>query len=101
MFPEILLFTVLTTILFSSPKINFYDSAFFSLISACVLMTWKQYHNEGSKEEAKEKPKDAVAPATEAEARKFNSLFLIAYCLVMASDWIQGIPYAPCHLLCS
>ncbi|KAF7883119.1 uncharacterized protein EAF01_011628 [Botrytis porri] len=70
---------------------NFYDGAFLVLISACGLLTWRQYQ---TKEESTEdrKNNDDIAPLAKAEASRFTKLFLTVYCLVMASDWLQG-PY--------
>lgn len=69
---------------------NFYEYAFFSLISGCGLLTWRQYAKTDT---AEEKPLvQNVTPQVKAEARSFYLLFLAVYCLVMASDWLQGIP---------
>ncbi|APA08559.1 hypothetical protein SS1G_02268 [Sclerotinia sclerotiorum 1980 UF-70] len=70
---------------------NFYDGAFLVLISACALLTWRQYH---MREESAEDKRNAnvATPLAKAEASRFIKLFLTVYCLVMASDWLQG-PY--------
>ncbi|KAI9650637.1 hypothetical protein NHQ30_000656 [Ciborinia camelliae] len=72
-------------------NMNFYDGAFLVLISACGLLTWRQYR---TKEESAEDKKntDVATPLLKAEANRFTKLFLTVYCLVMASDWLQG-PY--------
>ncbi|RAL62584.1 hypothetical protein DID88_004432 [Monilinia fructigena] len=46
------------------------------------------------KEESAEDKKntDVATPLAKAEASRFTKLFLTVYCLVMASDWLQG-PY--------
>jgi hypothetical protein len=69
---------------------NFYDSAFLALISACGILTWRQYRMKGDLAEDK-KNADVATPLAKAEASRFIKLFLTVYCLVMASDWLQGI----------
>lgn len=32
-----------------------------------------------------------ISPRAKAEASQFTRLFLVVYCLVMGSDWLQGI----------
>lgn len=67
---------------------NFYDLAFLILISVCTLLSWRQY---AGKEAAEEKPLvHNITPRVRDEASAFNRLFLTVYCLVMASDWLQG-----------
>jgi hypothetical protein len=76
---------------------NFYDSAFLSLISGCALLTWRQYHTgQGPSEE--KNPARSVTPQAKAEASKFSVLFLTVYSLVMASDWLQGKPSYYAHI---
>ncbi|KAM0146047.1 hypothetical protein ACHAPG_011334 [Botrytis cinerea] len=70
---------------------NFYDGAFLALISACGLLTWRQYQTKKESTEDR-KNNDDTAPLAKAEAHRFTKLFLTVYCLVMASDWLQG-PY--------
>ncbi|KAM3065191.1 hypothetical protein ACMFMF_011319 [Clarireedia jacksonii] len=70
---------------------DFYDSAFLVLISACGILTWRQYHTKGDSAEDKRNA-DVATPLAKAEASRFTKLFLTVYCLVMASDWLQG-PY--------
>ncbi len=77
----------------------FYDTAFLLLVSACGLLTWRQY---GSGEPSPEKQllnQPAITPIAAAEATKFSRLFLIVYCLVMGADWLQGRPIRilSCH----
>ncbi|KAH8601190.1 hypothetical protein B0O99DRAFT_736423 [Bisporella sp. PMI_857] len=70
---------------------GFYHSAFYALISCCALMTYKQYYTfKGS---AEEQPLTRnLDPTATNQANAFTRLFLVVYCLVMASDWLQG-PY--------
>ncbi|QSZ36275.1 hypothetical protein DSL72_007401 [Monilinia vaccinii-corymbosi] len=70
---------------------NFYDGAFLVLISACALLTWRQYRMK-EQSAADERNTDVATPLAKAEASRFTKLFLSVYCLVMASDWLQG-PY--------
>ncbi|PQE26889.1 major facilitator superfamily transporter protein [Rutstroemia sp. NJR-2017a BVV2] len=70
---------------------DFYDSAFLVLISACGILTWQRYRMKGDSAEDK-KNADVATPLAKAEASRFTKLFLTVYCLVMASDWLQG-PY--------
>ncbi|KAK6595842.1 major facilitator superfamily transporter [Botrytis cinerea] len=70
---------------------NFYDGAFLALISACGLLTWRQYQTKKETTEDR-KNNDDTTPLAKAEAHRFTKLFLTVYCLVMASDWLQG-PY--------
>lgn len=53
------------------------------------------------KEESAEDKKntDVATPLAKAEASRFTKLFLTVYCLVMASDWLQGNLYPPVNLL--
>ncbi|KAG0651297.1 Molybdate transporter [Hyphodiscus hymeniophilus] len=71
---------------------NFYDAAFLLLIVACGILTWRQYRNGRGVVNRKSLTHDAVSPRAKAEASKFTRLFLMVYCLVQASDWLQG-PY--------
>ncbi|RDW75170.1 putative major facilitator superfamily-containing protein 5 [Coleophoma cylindrospora] len=72
---------------------DFYASAFVLLISACGLLTWRQYRtSEETTEQKSLTQQDAYSPSQKAEAQRFSKLFLTVYCLVMASDWLQG-PY--------
>lgn len=76
---------------------NFYDSAFLVLITGCGLLTWQQYHKKEPSLEEKALTQNAVTPRSKAEASQFTRLFLAVYCLVMASDWLQGMfsnPYS-------
>ncbi|TAQ90290.1 hypothetical protein B7494_g1369 [Chlorociboria aeruginascens] len=70
---------------------NFYDTAFLCLISGCGVLSWRQYSRQEKREE-KLPMLDATTPRAKAEASAFTRLFLTVYCLVMASDWLQG-PY--------
>ena len=69
---------------------NFYDLAFTLLVSLCGLLTWRQYHAE-QKPEEKALTQPPVTPHAKAEASQFTRLFLTVYCLVMGSDWLQGV----------
>lgn len=71
---------------------NFYLTSFLLLISSCGLLSWQQYHNQEESPEKKSLTQSSSSPAQKAEASRFSRLFLIVYCLVMASDWLQG-PY--------
>lgn len=70
---------------------NFYDSAFIFLISGCGLLTWRQYRKREEMPEEKLLTQPVVTPRAKAEAREFQWLFLTVYCLVMGSDWLQGM----------
>jgi hypothetical protein len=70
---------------------NFYEGAFLLLVSICGLLTWRQYHNGEESTEKKSLTRDAVTPRAKAEGSKFTRLFLTVYCLVMGSDWLQGM----------
>lgn len=70
---------------------NFYQTAFLSLISGCAVLTWRQYAARETRPEEKALTANAVTPKARAEASQFTRLFLTVYCLVMASDWLQGI----------
>lgn len=70
---------------------SFYDSAFILLISSCAALTLRQYYNGEESPEKRSLTRDPPTPRAKAEASKFACLFLIVYCLVMASDWLQGI----------
>jgi hypothetical protein len=69
---------------------NFYDTAFLALISGCGFLTWQQYHTRAESPEEKSLAQAPVTPRAKAEASQFTRLFLTVYCLVMASDWLQG-----------
>lgn len=75
---------------------NFYDLAFTLLVSLCGLLTWRQYH-VGEKPEEKALTQPPPTPHAKAEASQFTRLFLTVYCLVMGSDWLQGMLPA-CHI---
>lgn len=69
---------------------DFYNVAFLLLIAGCGFLTWRQYQ---ARDELLEiKPLVEPTPRARAEASSFTRLFLVVYCLVMASDWLQG-PY--------
>lgn len=69
---------------------NFYELAFVFLASACGLLSWRQYHTGEKSPEQKALNQPPISPR--AEASQFTRLFLVVYCLVMGSDWLQG-PY--------
>ena len=93
MFVQSLVISSLITFISFSPSMGFYQSAFYGLISGCALMTYKQYYTNIKPLSGEEQPlvKDVIDPRAKAEANKFCRLFLTVYCLVMASDWLQGI----------
>jgi uncharacterized membrane protein YbaN (DUF454 family) len=80
---------------------NFYDSAFLVLITGCGILTWQQYHKKEQSQEEKVLTQNAVTPRAKAEASHFIRLFLAVYCLVMASDWLQGMPSSSVLVLLS
>jgi hypothetical protein len=69
---------------------NVYDVVFTLLVSLCGLLTWRQYH-VGEEPEVKALTQPSPTPNAKAEASQFTRLFLTVYCLVMGSDWLQGI----------
>jgi MFS transporter, MFS domain-containing protein family, molybdate-anion transporter len=71
---------------------NSYDSAFLVLITGCGALTWQQYRKKEQSPEEKALMQNAVTPRAKAEASQFTRLFLVVYCLVQASDWLQGMP---------
>lgn len=70
---------------------NFYDSAFFFLVAGCVVLSWRQYYNGEKSPEEKALNQPPITPRAKAEASEFTRLFLTVYCLVMGSDWLQGM----------
>lgn len=74
---------------------NFYNSAFVALISGCGLLTWQQYHTGKASPETQALLPIVITPLEKAEAKKLKGLFLVVYCLVMASDWLQGKSHCP------
>lgn len=70
---------------------NFYFSAFLILISSCGVLTWRQYHNGEESPEERSLTRDPITLQAKAEASRFTGLFLTVYCLVMGSDWLQGM----------
>ncbi|RDL37202.1 putative major facilitator superfamily-containing protein 5 [Venustampulla echinocandica] len=73
---------------------QFYDLAFLSLIAGCGVLSYQQYRKSDGESAPEEKSltQNTVTPRAKAEAAQFTRLFLAVYCLVMASDWLQG-PY--------
>ncbi|EKD15222.1 putative major facilitator superfamily domain-containing protein [Drepanopeziza brunnea f. sp. 'multigermtubi' MB_m1] len=71
---------------------NFYDQNFLLLVTGCGALSWRQCHSKEQSPEEKALNQPPVTPRAQAEARQFTRLFLIVYCLVMGSDWLQG-PY--------
>jgi hypothetical protein len=69
---------------------NVCDVVFTLLVSLCGLLTWRQYH-VGEEPEVKALTQPSATPNAKAEASQFTRLFLTVYCLVMGSDWLQGI----------
>jgi hypothetical protein len=90
MYSEILSLFSLVVIFLSSPHLSFYDSAFLILVSACIFLTWKQYRTDQQPQKTHQPLKEVVDSQVRDEASRFNHLFLTVYCLVMASDWLQG-----------
>ena len=69
---------------------NFYEKSFALLISACAILTWRQYRFQELKPEEQRLLGTQPSPLAEAEASRFTRIFLTVYCLVMAADWLQG-----------
>lgn len=69
----------------------FYDSAFLMLVAGCGILSWRQYYNSEKSPEEKSLTQSMVTPRAKAEASQFTHLFLTVYCLVMGSDWLQGM----------
>lgn len=70
---------------------DFYDQSFILLVTACGVLCWRQYYSEGEKSKEKDTSGQPTAtPREQIQAINFTRLFLIVYCLVMASDWLQG-----------
>lgn len=67
-----------------------FQTAFGLLISACGLLTWRQYRSAEVKPE-EQSLLGAPTPLAKEQASRFTRLFLSVYCLVMASDWLQGM----------
>jgi hypothetical protein len=86
LFPEASLYVVFQSLF----TMNFYESSFALLVSICGVLTWRQYHNGDESPENKSLTRGPITPHAKAEASKFTRLFLTVYCLVMASDWLQG-----------
>ena len=70
---------------------NFYDSAFLLLVTGCGLLSWRQYYTGEKTPEEKSLNQSMITPRAKAEASQFTRLFLTVYCLVMGSDWLQGM----------
>jgi MFS transporter, MFS domain-containing protein family, molybdate-anion transporter len=70
---------------------NFYALTFILLVSVCALLTWRHHYAGEQKPEEKPLAQAPVTPRAKAEASQFTRLFLTVYCLVMASDWLQGM----------
>ena len=69
---------------------NLYDAAFLLLIAGCGFLTWQQYKSQEKTAEEKLLTGDRSTPQMKHAAATFSRLFLTVYCLVMASDWLQG-----------
>ena len=71
-------------------NMNFYDVAFLAIVASCSVLTWRQYHTRNKALEDTKLTLDATTPGARDGASRFNLLFLSVYCIVMASDWLQG-----------
>lgn len=71
--------------------LNFYDSSFLLLVTGCGILSWRQYYNSEKYPDEKSLNQSLVTPRAKAEASRFTRLFLVVYCLVMGSDWLQGV----------
>lgn len=69
---------------------NFFQTAFAVLVVSCIVLTWRQYTAKSTTPEEKALVDNATTPQAKADASRFVYLFLLVYCLVMGSDWLQG-----------
>ena len=76
---------------------NFFQTAFGVLATSCIILTWRQYTAKSITSEQKEEADSAITPKAKAEASRFVYLFLLVYCLVMGSDWLQGTTPKPTY----
>ena len=81
---------VLPIISISVFNMNFYDVAFLTIVASCSVLTWRQYRTGNNAPEDTKLILDAITPRARDGASRFNLLFLSVYCIVMASDWLQG-----------